>query len=216
VGALGLILMRNSGRAITVFLASMIAFDIIVIGSWFGVEQVAKRIEDTAITRTDKQKAGKSEESLEERGIPASTILPAWQDFPVLGSGSGTFSYLYPNYRPPYPPGFYEHAHNDYAEFLIEGGALGFGILATLYAASMLVALTAMRTRTDQAHRGIAMGCFFSLLSIAVHQAVDMPLQIPANAVVMCVVIAMAWLSLTNGRSRKNSGRAGGWDQSEE
>ena len=119
----------------------------------------------------------------------------------MFGSGSGTFSYLYPNYRPPDPPGFYEHAHNDYAEFLIEGGGVGFGALAALYAATLFAALRAMYVRSDQTRRGIAMGCVFSLVSIAMHQAVDMPLQIPANAVVMCVVVAMSWLCLVPGGS---------------
>ncbi|HEY4373822.1 MAG TPA: O-antigen ligase family protein, partial [Burkholderiales bacterium] len=138
---------------------------------------------------------GREEESLEERGIPASATLSAWRDFPLLGAGSGTFAYLYTHYRPPQPQGFYEHAHNDYAEFLLEGGAIGFSFLALLYASTVIVALRAMKRGEGQRRRGIAMGCLFALLSIALHMFVDMPLQIPANAVVMCVVIVLAWLS---------------------
>lgn len=210
VGLLGLLLIRNSSRAITIFFASMIAFDVFVVGSWFGVDQVAKRIEQTTITSEERHQSGATEESLEERGVPASAALLAWRDFPLLGAGSGAFAYLYPNYRPAEPTGFYEHAHNDYAEFLVEGGALGFGFLALLYAASMLAAVNAMRDRSDQRRRGIAMGCVFALLTIALHATVDMPLQMPANALAMCVVVAMAWLSASsmNGRTQRAGRRA--------
>jgi hypothetical protein len=57
----------------------------------------------------------------------------------------------------------------------------------------------------DQRRRGIAMGCVFAMLSIALHMVVDMPLQIPANAVAMCLVISLALLAATNGRSRVRS-----------
>lgn len=204
-GVLGLLLIRKSGCSITLFLASMIALDVLVIGSWFGVDQVAKRIEETTITRSEKLRTGAEEESLEERGIPASGALSAWKDFPVFGAGSGAFAYLYTHYRPPFPQGFYDHAHNDYAEFLLEGGALGFGILTLLYAATVAAALRAMKAGESQRRRGIAMGCLFALLSIAIHMFVDMPLQIPANAVAMCAVVALTWLAGAR-RSRERSG----------
>jgi O-antigen ligase len=210
VGLLGLLLIRNSGRAITIFLISMIAFDILVIGSWFGVDKVAKRIEETAVTRSERQSSGADEESLEERGIPASATLTAWKDFPVFGAGSGTFAYLYPQYRPGEPVGFYEHAHNDYAEFLLEGGALGFGFLVLLYVTTMATAVRAMRKAGDQGRRGIAMGCVFAMLSVALHMVVDMPLQIPANAVAMCLVFALSMLSSANGRARSRSSESVG------
>lgn len=202
VGFLGLLLIRNSSRAITIFLISMIAFDILVIGSWFGVEKVAKRIGETAVTRNERQAIGAEEESLEERGIPASAALRALKDFPVFGAGSGTFAYLYPYYRPAEPTGFYEHAHNDFSEFLLEGGLLGFSLLALLYAATMVKAMLAMKRARDQARRGIAMGCVFSMLSIGLHMVVDMPMQIPANALTMCVVFALALLTASKSNPR--------------
>jgi len=213
VGLLGLLLIRNSGRAITIFLISMIAFDILVIGSWFGVEKVAQRIEETTVTRSERQSTGADEESLEERGIPASATLTAWKDFPVFGAGSGTFAYLYPYYRPAEPVGFYEHAHNDYAEFLLEGGMLGFGFLVFLYVTTMAKAVRAMSKAGDQRRRGIALGCVFAMLSIAIHMLVDMPLQVPANAIVMCAVISLSLLVAHGGRTsvrlNENAGREG-------
>lgn len=207
VGIVGLALLRSTSRAITVFFISMIVIDVFLVGSWVGVDRVAKRIEETTVSTEAKQRTGAEEESIEERRMPGHVTARAWQDYPLLGSGSGTFSYLYPTYRPPFPAGFYEHAHNDYAEFLLEGGFVGFALVATIYVSTMLACLWAVWRRRDQTRRGIALGCFFTLLCIAIHMNVDMPLQVPANSIVFCVVLAMAWLCAL-GRSRAD-GEAG-------
>jgi hypothetical protein len=44
VGTLGLLLMRNAPRSTMLFLASVIALDLLIVGTWFGVDQVAQRI----------------------------------------------------------------------------------------------------------------------------------------------------------------------------
>lgn len=50
VGSIGLLLMRNAPRSTMFFLASLIALDILIVGTWFGVDQVAKRIQETQVT----------------------------------------------------------------------------------------------------------------------------------------------------------------------
>jgi uncharacterized membrane protein len=50
VGTLGLLLMRNAPRSTMLFLASVIALDLLIVGTWFGVDQVAQRIQQTEVT----------------------------------------------------------------------------------------------------------------------------------------------------------------------
>ena len=205
VGLIGLILMRQSGRAITVFFVSMIAVDVLLVGSWVGLDKVTKRMEETAMSNQVKQSERKTEESVEERGVPSAAAIRAWHQFPLLGSGADTFSYLYPAYRPGQPTGFYEHAHNDYAEFLLEYGGVGFGIGALIYVSTAIAALWAVWRRRDPIKKGLALGCFFALLCIALHMIVDMPLQIPANGIAFVTVLALTWLCVASGRPRRSA-----------
>jgi len=48
-GTIGLILSRQASRATVILLVSLIVIDIFIVGTWFGVEKVAKRIEETRL-----------------------------------------------------------------------------------------------------------------------------------------------------------------------
>lgn len=59
--------------------------------------------------------------------------LKVWQDclaiirdFPVTGTGFGTFADVYPSYKSFADIYFYDHAHNDYIELFTDGGLIGF------------------------------------------------------------------------------------------
>jgi tetratricopeptide (TPR) repeat protein/O-antigen ligase len=54
------------------------------------------------------------------------------RDFPILGTGFGTFGSVFPRYQAP-PLGLdvrFSHAHNDLLQLAIEGGVVSLGILA--------------------------------------------------------------------------------------
>ena len=48
------------------------------------------------------------------------------KDFPILGSGLGTYELVFPRYKTVHEQGLFQHAHNDYLEFLAETGGVGF------------------------------------------------------------------------------------------
>src|SRR5512134_752486 len=66
----------------------------------------------------------------EERLVVWSTTLTAAKDFWLTGSGLGTFLNIFPLYSPPSVQGIYDHAHNDYLEFLLETGLGGVLLFA--------------------------------------------------------------------------------------
>ncbi len=62
--------------------------------------------------------------------------LPAWEaglgmvpDHPVFGTGFGTFEHAFPAYQPPDLRGYWDHLHNDFLQFLVEGGLVSFGLV---------------------------------------------------------------------------------------
>lgn len=201
-GIIGLLLSRHAPRGTMILLTSLIAIDLFIVGSWFGVEKLAQRLEQTTIVREAgvapvPALAPGQEESLEQRQDAAADTLPMIQDHLWLGVGPGGWAGSFLNYRGPVvAEGIFEHAHNDYAEFLAEYGVIGFVLLAVMVLWAFAMALRAQWVRRDPLMRGISFASLMGILSILIHSSVDFNLQIPANALYFMVLLALGWISL--------------------
>ncbi len=199
-GVIGIVFSRYATRGTVILLVSLIAIDIFIVGSWFGVEQLAQRIEATSILRSEVAVIG-AQESLEQRLDATSATLSMVSAFPVVGVGPGAWVLVFPNYRgEDVMPGFFEYAHNDFAQMAAEFGLIGFGILGLIVAWSFLVALMAQAKRRDPLMRGLSFASMMGTIAIMIHSSVDFNLQIPANAVLFMVMLALGWISLYFGR----------------
>ncbi len=195
-GVIGIVLSRNAARGTVVLLTSLIAIDLFIVGSWFGVEQLAQRIEATSIMRQEISVPG-AQESIEQRLDPTSGSLPMINDFPVVGVGPGAWYLVFPNYRgEEVMPGFYEYAHNDYAQMAAEFGVIGVAMLGAMVMWSFGVALIAQAKRRDPLMRGLSFASMMGIIAIMIHSSVDFNLQIPANASLFMVLLALGWISL--------------------
>ena len=65
-------------------------------------------------------------ETLEGRSSVWEPALAMWGDYPLFGSGAGTFERLFVVYEERHLWKYYDHAHNDYLELLTDQGAIGF------------------------------------------------------------------------------------------
>jgi len=183
-GVIGIALSRYATRNTIILLASLIAIDLLIVGSWFGVEKLAQRMQETTVAE------------VQERAEPAEYSLKIIRDYPVFGSGPGSFYVVFPRYRPGNIRNYYDHVHNDYAEFASESGVLGLGILGAFVAASLGAALLAQWRRRDPLMRGMAFACIMGVTSLLIHSWVDFNLQIPANAMLFMVLLALGWIAL--------------------
>ena len=183
-GVAGIALSRYATRNTVILLASLIAIDLFIVGSWFGVEKLAQRYEQTTV------------EELQQREAPAAYSLNLIRDFAPFGSGPGSFYVVFPRYRAESIYNFYDHAHNDYAEFASESGPLGLAILGAFVALSLGAALLAQWRRRDPLMRGIAFACVMGTTSLLIHSWTDFNLQLPANAVLFMVTLALGWVAL--------------------
>ena len=118
------------------------------------------------------------------------------QDFPVLGSGPGTFYVAFPKYRPETIPVFYDYAHNDYVQIAAETGLVGLSLLGLVVVLSLGAAVRAQWVRRDPLMRGMAFASIMGTTALLIHSWVDFNLQIPANALLFMVVLALGWISL--------------------
>lgn len=190
VGAATILLSRKHAPAAAALIASLVVIDIVVVGGWVGIEKVVQRIQDTELT----VEAGGREESVEARTDAGRMALAIVEDFPLTGTGAGSFYSSFLRYRSP-NTGYVDHAHNDFVEIAGDFGLGGLAALGSLAALGLWNALWVLAKRRSDLSRGLAFGAAMSIVALLIHSTVDFNLQIPANALTMTVILAMAWLA---------------------
>lgn len=110
---------------------------------------------------------------------------------PLTGSGLGTFAVAYPFFKTLDRQGLFNHAHNDYLEFLAEMGwpglllFLGFAGWVLWRGGRVIFKALVLRTRGDPdlAQRALLItGSMGGVISLLLHGLTDFNLRIPANA----------------------------------
>jgi O-antigen ligase len=174
---------KKPSRNTMLVLASILVLDMLVMGHWFGLGKVVERLQHTS-TQT------------ETRDDVVKDSIPYVKDFWLTGSGAGSFYSTYPKYTSEGVRAYYRYAHNDYLQFLVETGVIGLVLMGVLSLASLYCAIKAMATRSHPNLRAAAFASFMGILAILIHSSVDFNLQIPSNAAMYIVLLALAWLAI--------------------
>jgi O-antigen ligase len=190
---IGLVLSKHATTSMVVLLVSLIAIDVFIVGAYFGTQRVVESIGHTTL-------------QTEDRDEVAGYALRMWRDFPVFGSGLGSFPVVFPRYSAEGTLESYTHAHNDYLELAAETGLLGIGLLGLLVSLSFAAALRAQQLRKDPVMRGISFAAMMGIIALMIHSTVDFNLQIPANALTFVLLLAFAWASRHCGEGQAQPG----------
>jgi O-antigen ligase len=182
VSLLTLLLDRKKSKGLAILLVSMLLIDLFIVSKWFGLEKVQQRLAETSL----------SQETRDEVVIDSIAIV---KDYPTIGSGGGSFYSVFPSYKNSSINPFYDHAHNDYLEIVIEYGILGFTFLGLLVFFSFIKAMTALKKNVSPMSKGTAFACLMAYLGMLIHMSVDFPLQAPANAAYFVIFIALPLIS---------------------
>jgi tetratricopeptide (TPR) repeat protein len=114
------------------------------------------------------------------------------RDYPVFGSGSDSWAVVFPHYqRPPWTMYFKGEAHNDYVEVAAECGLAGMIVLGWL-AWEIRRWFKEGVSWIPSRHWPLFAALIAALGIMAFHETLDFCMQIPANAVLMVLLIAMA------------------------
>lgn len=113
------------------------------------------------------------------------------KDFPIAGTGLGTYLYAYPMYEKKYSGDLLDHAHNDYLELLAEGGIVAGGLMIIVAFGALIWLFTRWTRRNDHLVRGVGLGCLVGIASILIHSLTDFNLHITANAVLFVTLYAL-------------------------
>lgn len=168
-------------RGSIILLISLVLIDSLIVGAWFGIDKVKERLETTAFTK----------ETRDEVNRDTWTMI---QDQPLFGSGAGSYYTAFPRYRQSDINLYYDHAHNDYFQFLAEHGVIGCLPLLILVILAVKHATQTMRQRRTLLFQAMAFTPLMAVLALLMHSTVDFSLQIPANAATFVVILALAWV----------------------
>jgi len=112
-------------------------------------------------------------------------------DFPLLGTGFGTFGQAYAMYTPGTSYKALQRAHNDYAQVASEVGAIG--ALTLIWGLSLLVARgvwPALRRRGSE-FRWTVHGMGVGVLALLLHTTIDFNLQIYGNGLLFALLAGL-------------------------
>src|SRR5581483_4176730 len=203
--------------------AALVGAALFAVASW-------ARLEDEATVAS-----GGGDASLASRVVVAAQGRAIVRDFPVFGTGLGSWLHAFRAYQaPPVDYGIWDHAHDDYLELAADTGALGLA-LAALFAFAVVGAArgrgrsASRATDVDVARprdAGRALPPGFEMAewrtalarsswlrwgmaggaaAVLVHSFVDFGLRMPANLLLLFVVGALVLVS------RPARGAGGSW-----
>lgn len=138
----------------------------------------------------------------EDRPLYWSNVLGVVRDFPVFGTGLGTFAAAYPAYeKKGGPEMLLTHAHNDYLEYLSELGIVGTVLLFGGVLVLAVRAFLAWRERRNPELKGLALGGIVALAGMGIHTLTDFNLHIPANLVLFTFVLSLTFVTAYHKKS---------------
>ncbi|WP_260260401.1 O-antigen ligase family protein [Vibrio intestinalis] len=188
-GVIALVCYKNRPTKLSFLIFSLFAVDILVLGSFFGLEQVQQRIMDSHLEQ-------------DTRYLVVDWSLPIVKDYLLTGTGLGSFYSVFPSYSHG-AIGYYDHAHNDYLQFVIETGLPSFALLAFVVLWAFGMAIWVMKHRNSKTCKGAAFGCLIAFTAMMIHITVDFNLQAPANAVTFITILVLVGASYSIGTQRK-------------
>jgi len=122
------------------------------------------------------------------------------KDYPLLGTGLGTYRYSYFLYDNE-PGKWSTHAHNDLLEVLAEGGVVGSGLFFALIGLVIVSIIKKWLQRNHPDVKILGLGIMVSIFAVIFHSFFDFSLRIPSNMLVFVLVLVLG-IKVVNYKSR--------------
>jgi len=167
-------------------------------GLYTGLDATLKRFENS-----------KMSDDAQTRIRFAETSLGIVRDYPLLGTGWGTFEDAYRKYQDPKDDGLtIDHAHHDWVQLAAETGLVGFGVGIFFLVFCLGYFFFLWMKRKNSLSIGIGLGGMGAIISLALHSLTDFNMHIPANALLLSMVVGITLRALTYHRHRRGEDRA--------
>jgi len=119
--------------------------------------------------------------------------IDAWRNFPVFGSGLGSFREAFRRVQPRDFNFYVEFAHSDPLQLLVTGGLIGFALGAIAMIALMIALIRRWHGEQRREESAMLLGAFAALLSLALHGLVEFNLSLPAIPATLACVAGFGW-----------------------
>jgi len=183
-------------------LASLLVIDVLIVSQYFGLDKLVDRIASTQLQAVVVD--GQTIQAANElRGTVYEQALPLAKEHWLTGHGAGTFEVLFGKYAGPEITLHFDHAHNDYLQFIIEYGLLGSLPLLIFVLLGLYHAQRAMWRGESTYRAGVGFGASLGIVALLIHSLVDFNLQIPANAATYVVICAIGVIANNHYRERR-------------
>ena len=160
-----------------------------LIGGFFAVALIF--LASTPVVERMRTALQKGEEtSLHSRMIVWGGVMKMIGEYPMLGIGPGTFTFIFTQYQPPGLKSHYTMVHNDYLHFTSEVGLPLIAIVVWMIIALYKKGFRKLKN-PSRLVRGITLGSMSGITAILVHSISDFNLHIPANAMLFTVLAAL-------------------------
>ncbi len=147
-----------------------------------------------------------SSEDFKGRWVFWANTFQIFKDFPIFGSGLGTFTWVFPLYRSSHLVGIATHAENDFLQLASEVGLVGIGLILILILFFFYKAVSGIRllSHSDPA-RYIGIGGLVGILALMFHSIVERNIQVPSNAFLYVILWAIVLKMSARGINRPNN-----------
>lgn len=169
-------------RSLLIVAVALVLAMVVVFASWESLEQRFEDLDVDHISRLDVWKDS----------------IGLLRDYPLTGSGLGTFETAFRRYQTKNISAIFDHTHNDYLELLTDTGAAGFALVATAITLFFISIYRRWRRRHSMYVKCVGAGGLSSCCAMLVHSFTDFNLHIPANALLFTVIGAMTYALLFN------------------
>lgn len=181
LAVLGWFVLRRLSRGVLRW-ALVAGFSVLLVGSvgWAGIDRTVDRF-------------GRAPAELEGRFSAWRDTQQIIADFPVFGTGLGTYGQAMLLYQTRGRDAMYAEAHNDYIQLAAEGGLIvGVPVLVMLGTMALTVRRRFRSGDDDPMTSWLRAGSLAGIAGIAAQSIVEFSLQMPGNAAMFALLLALA------------------------
>jgi len=130
--------------------------------------------------------------SAEGRMLAVQQVLQYYPKYWFSGVGPGAYQVFFVNHRSVEQLYYFDHAHNDYLEFLIEYGVFSLLLFAIVLIVSFRIVKMVLTTRSTF-YKILSVCSISSVVYLLLHGSMDFNAHIPANIIAIIVVISIIY-----------------------
>jgi len=162
---------------------------VVLLGLAWSMEPIRNRLLGSFSPAAVESQGALKDPSLGGRTYMWAGTLKILKEYPVFGSGGGSWQWLYQKYRHHFLVTHSDYAHNDILQLASDYGLVGFGIMLAVFIGFFRHAYWLSRPAHPSEIRAFAIGAIVAVTVLLIHSWFDFNMHIPANAILLAAIL---------------------------